>query len=62
MKRSEPMDIGNSEVDTPVDKGTEEGRIVVEDGQMREGLVIFVRRGQDFTEVGSCLNATKGSH
>ena len=29
---------------------------------MREGLVIFVRRGQDFTEVGSCLNAVKGLH
>ena len=29
---------------------------------MREGLAIFVRRGHDFTEVGSCLNAAKGVH
>ena len=29
---------------------------------MREGLTILVRRGHDFMEVGSCLNATKGTH
>ena len=29
---------------------------------MREGLAILVRRGHDFTEVGSCLNATKSTH
>ena len=29
---------------------------------MREGLAIFVRRGHDFTEVGSCLNADQGMH
>ena len=27
---------------------------------MREGLAIFVRRGHDFMEVGSFLNAAKG--
>ena len=32
MKRGEPIDIGNSEIDTPVDEVTEEGRIIVEDG------------------------------
>ena len=62
MQRREPIDIGNSEIDTPVDEMTEEGRIVVEDGQMREGLAIFICRGHDFTEVGSCLNAIKGMH
>ena len=29
---------------------------------MREGLAIFVRRGHNFTEVGSCLDAAKGIH
>ena len=29
---------------------------------MREGLAVLVRRGHDFTEVGSGLNAAKGMH
>ena len=29
---------------------------------MREGLAIFVCRGHNVTEVGSCLNTAEGMH
>ena len=56
------IDIENSEIDTPVDEVTEEGRIIIEDGWTREGLAIFVYCGHDFTAFGSCLNAAKGMY
>ena len=36
--------------------------MIREDGWMREGLATFVRRGHDFTEVESCLNAARGMY
>ena len=41
MKRSEPIETGNREVNTPVDEVTEAGEIVVEGGYIRSSWTPF---------------------
>jgi len=62
VKRSETIDIRNSEVDTPLDEVPEERGVAVEDGQMGERLAIIIGRRQDLMKVISCLKAAKGVH
>jgi hypothetical protein len=59
MKRGETTDISNREVDTPIDESSEEGGVVVEDGEVCERLIKIVRGRNDFMEIGSLLKTTE---